>query len=82
MKLFDLKILNPQKKIYSDKVVSVVLPTDTGSVGILADHMSLVANVIDGEIIITKESGQKETLKSFQGILSVFNNQVTILLLQ
>jgi F-type H+-transporting ATPase subunit epsilon len=80
MKTFNLEILDPQKIIYIGKVTSVILPTDSGIIGVLADHMSLITNSVSGDISITIESGNKETIKSKKGVISILNNQVTVLL--
>ncbi len=54
-----LKILTPEKSVYEDEVIEVVVPTTAGEITVLPDHMPLVSIVKTGEIRIRKP-GQAE----------------------
>jgi F-type H+-transporting ATPase subunit epsilon len=54
MKEIELQIVTIEKKIYDEKVDSVSLPTQMGEIGILPNHVPLIANLAEGEIKIEK----------------------------
>lgn len=55
--IISLKILTPEKIVYEDDVLEVVLPTVSGEIGIMPDHAPLVSIIKTGEVRITKERG-------------------------
>lgn len=80
-KKFNLRILSPQKNIFEGKVVSLVAPAALGYLGVLADHAPLVANLKEGKIIITRETGEKLVIESrSSGFLQVLKNDVDMIL--
>ena len=73
-----VKVITPEKVIWSDTSDQVVLPAVTGDLGILKDHAPLVT-VLDAGVV-RKRSGEKWIpLIIFGGFAEVENNQVTIL---
>jgi F-type H+-transporting ATPase subunit epsilon len=70
-KLMSLKILTAEKVVYEDTVQKIVLPTESGEIGILPDHTPLVSIIKTGEIKIEKESKNVIPLSIFSGILEV-----------
>jgi len=57
-----LKIVTPERVVYEDVVDSVTLPTTSGEITILKDHIPLVSNLRSGEIKTT--TGKEETFLS------------------
>lgn len=59
----------------------MVVPAETGYLGILADHAPMVASMASGRITLKEESGNARTI-DYQGggFLEVLDNQVTLLL--
>lgn len=49
-----LEIVTPEARVYSDTIDTVVIPTVEGEVGILPGHISLLTQVADGELRVTK----------------------------
>lgn len=83
VKLFNLKIITPEKIIYEGEITSAIVPAALGYLGILANHAPLVANLISGKIILKKESGELVILNSkTKGFLEILNNNVNIILNQ
>ncbi|MDO8460831.1 MAG: F0F1 ATP synthase subunit epsilon [bacterium] len=75
---FYLEIITPEKVVFKDDVDELIVPTTTGEVGIMPNHVSLLTQISLGELIIRQ--GQKEhALAISGGFLDVANNQVTIL---
>lgn len=80
MKLFDLEVLTPEKKMYSGKAESVFAMAEQGSLTILADHAPLVSSIAPGPIRIKDEKGQAVSFSAKSGALKVLNNRVSVLI--
>jgi len=79
---FDLTIITPEKTIYEGKAESLVLPCENGYLGILANHASLMANVVNGKITLIVDRNQEPLnfrVKT-NGFVEARNNNVTLLL--
>ena len=73
-----LDIVTPEKKVYSETVDSVVLPTTSGDVGILPGHVTLVTQIKAGELAITKD-GSLDLLAVDIGFAEVIGDTVSVL---
>lgn len=70
--IISLKILTPEQIIYSDEVSEVVLPTESGEIGVLPGHAPLVSIIKTGEIRIKKKDNPDTIpLSISSGILEV-----------
>ncbi len=49
---FLVEILTPEKSFYCDQIESIIFPSEDGFMSIWANHETLVAAVIEGEITI------------------------------
>lgn len=77
MKL-QLEIITPLKSVLKEEVDQITLPTETGEITILPNHVDLVSKIKTGEMIIKRNS--KPTFFAITGgFLEVSNNNVTIL---
>lgn len=73
----NLKIVTPEKAIFDDEVSEVVATTENGEIGILPEHISLMTQILPGEIRITQ--GNKEiSMATGYGLLQVASNNVII----
>ena len=80
-KTFNLSIVTPDKVLAERKAVSLVVPSELGYMGILANHAPLVANLAKGKIILRDGSGNtEEFLSAGKGFIEVLNNEVVIIL--
>ena len=80
-KTFNLSIVSPDKLLAERKAISLVVPSELGYMGILADHAPLVANLAKGKIILRDGSGKaEEFLSPGKGFIEVLNNEVVIIL--
>lgn len=79
-KLFNLTIITPKEITYQGRVSSIIIPAESGYLGVLVDHAPLVANTKPGKIVFKDETQKTETidLKS-TGFLEVLGNKVTLL---
>jgi len=75
---FYVEILTPNRKFFWGDVESVVLNTPSGEIGILKDHMPMVALVDVGIIKVKKNADWVEAVLG-QGFMEVSQNKVVIL---
>lgn len=78
MNKLHLKIVTPEKVTFDEEVDQVVLETDKGQMGILPNHINLMAKVVPGELII-KNGGKSTVLATGSGLVQIANNVVSIL---
>ncbi len=76
---FPLEIVTPEKSIWSDDVISVQLVAASGSLGILAGHAPLLADLGVGECVVKPASGAEQTLVLAGGFIEVSREKTTIL---
>lgn len=76
---FPLEIVTPERTVLSDNAVSVRVPAVDGSLGILAGHAPLLAELGVGECIVRTASGAEETLAIAGGFVDVSRERVTVL---
>jgi len=80
-KTFNLSIVTPDKMLAEKKCVSLIVPSELGYMGILANHAPLVANLAKGKITLKDASGKPEEFFSAgRGFIEVLNNEVVIIL--
>jgi F-type H+-transporting ATPase subunit epsilon len=77
-KTFNLDIVTPEKKVFSDKVEFAVFPGAEGELGVLFDHAPLLSRLIPGELRITKD-GSVDCLAISGGFLEVRKNEVSVI---
>lgn len=77
MKLI-LEILTPEGEILKEEVDEIIAPTVDGEIGILPNHVPLVAQILPGELRV-KKSGKTSSYAITGGYIEVLNNNVTIL---
>ena len=75
---FQLEIVTPEKKIFSDTVDNVYLPGAEGEMGILPAHAGLVTALQPG-VLRYLRSGKVETLAIGSGFAQVNQTKVVVL---
>ena len=73
-----LEIVTPESIVYSEDVDMVTLPTVEGQIGILPQHVGLMAQLVPGEIIVCR-GGRDEFLAVGEGLVEVTGKRVSIL---
>lgn len=71
-------ILTPQSKVYQGEADEIIAPTITGEIGILPGHVSLLTQILPGELRV-KNAGKTQSFAIMGGYLEVSNNQVNVL---
>ncbi len=73
------KIVTPERLVYEDEVDEITLPTKTGVISVLANHVGMISLVESGEVIVKKD-GENVILHIYKGILEVKpGSRVTVL---
>ena len=55
---FRLRVLSPAGSAFDGMALSATLPTMAGEITVLAEHMPLIATLVDGELRIQTEHGE------------------------
>lgn len=74
----NIKVTTPEGVIFEDNVDSATIPTQTGEITVLPNHIPLVSALQHGEIVL-KKNGKPEYLSVSTGFLEVNKNEITIL---
>lgn len=75
---FQLDIVTPEAKTFSDTVDEVIVPGSEGELGILENHAPLVTTLKPGELCYKKD-GQEHHLAVGEGVLEVTAKGVAVL---
>lgn len=76
-KLFNLKILTPEREFFDDDVEAVTIGAPDGTVTILADHTPFIMPVAVGNIRIKRDGGWEESVNS-EGFMEVHHEGVLV----
>jgi F-type H+-transporting ATPase subunit epsilon len=76
-KLFNLKILTPQRQFFDGDVESIIVTTTDGKFQILADHVPMIMPLAVGTLVIKTLDGNREVFNS-EGFLEVKHEGVLI----
>ena len=76
--MLNLEIVTPEKKVLSEAVDSVSVPTATGEVGILSQHAPLISSLKPGILSYTK-GGATEKIVVSGGFIEVSADNVSVL---
>lgn len=74
-----VNIVSAEKQLFSDTAEIVVAPASQGEVGIYPRHTQMLTTLKPGEVRITKQGGEEESIYVSGGILEVQPHVVTIL---
>jgi F-type H+-transporting ATPase subunit epsilon len=79
MKLINLDIATPEKKVFSGKVREIIAPGIKGEFGVLPDHAPFSTVLSPGVVEIIYEDGKKELLAVSGGYIEVNRDKVILL---
>jgi F-type H+-transporting ATPase subunit epsilon len=79
--LFHVNIITPASTIYEGDVESMIVPAQTGYMGVLAHHAPIVAQLAPGKITLRDNSGKESVfgLKA-SGFFEFSANRATFML--
>ena len=73
-----LDIVTPEKKVFSDEVADVYLPTAMGEIGVLQNHTALVTPLVPGELRYKKD-GKVYELAVGSGFVEAGPDSISVL---
>ncbi len=76
--MLNLEIVTPEKKVLSEAVDAVTVPTASGEVGILTNHAPLISSLKSG-ILSYSKGGAVEKMVVAGGFVEVSANNVSVL---
>ena len=76
---FKLKIISPERIIFSDSVKIVTLPSYEGDMSILKNHISVITLLRPGIIKVQKNDGNFKEFFVQDGTVEYFNNSLVVL---
>jgi F-type H+-transporting ATPase subunit epsilon len=80
MKHLTVKIVSPEKVVVSEDYISATVPSVTGQLTILPEHIPLVTKLKAGEIKLTTKESYDTLLSVSSGIIEVRPNSELIIL--
>jgi F-type H+-transporting ATPase subunit epsilon len=75
----EAQVLTPEGSVFEGELQMVSTRTATGEVGILANHIPMVARLLPAELRLHKSDSDVETYAQGEGWLEVFANRVRVL---
>lgn len=80
-KTFHIYILTPERTVYEGAITSLIAPSSSGYLGVLAHHAPLITDISKGNITLKEDSGKTKVFRSKgRGFLEVLKDKVTLLL--
>ncbi len=77
--IIKLEIVTPERVVLKEEILQLTVPTKTGEITILPNHIPLVASLMPGVIHIKKKNGESEVMSVSGGFLEVLRDKVVIL---
>ncbi len=79
MSTIKFEIVTPERIVLKENVIQVSVPTKSGEITVLPNHIPLVAGLQSGVIEIKKEDGSPEVMSVSGGFIEVLKEKVVIL---
>jgi F-type H+-transporting ATPase subunit epsilon len=76
---FRCEVLTPEGEVFNDEVEMVSTRTDTGSIGVLANHAPLMGMLEPTELRLYKSESDVEKFAQGEGYLQVVDNHALVL---
>ncbi|QNM04670.1 ATP synthase F1 subunit epsilon [Qiania dongpingensis] len=78
-KLFDLRVITPDRVFYEDKVEMVEMNTKEGAIGVYKKHVPTTCILSPGILIIHRPGGEKKKAALHGGFAEILKDKVTVL---
>lgn len=73
---FHVSIITPDGTVYNDKTTMLIVTTGTGEMGLMADHLPLIASLTIGELTVKHaDTGDHDTFVAVNGGYVKFDGQ-------
>jgi len=78
-KTIEFEIVTPERVVLKEEVLQATIPTQSGEITILPDHIPLVSILNPGVIELKKPSGENEIISVSGGFVEILKNKIVIL---
>lgn len=78
-KTIKFELVTPERVVLKEEVLQITIPTQSGEITILPDHIPLVSILRPGVIELRKVSGENEVISVSGGFVEVLKNKIVIL---
>jgi len=75
---YQLTVITPEKTFFDGETTQIIVRTTEGDIGILANHISLVASLPSGPMRIMMEDGSWRAAAVSSGLIKVGSNKVSV----
>ena len=75
----DVRVLTPEGEVFTGEVEQVSTRTSVGEIGILANHVPVLARLLPTELRLHMPDGEVRRWAQAEGWLQVFANRATVL---
>jgi F-type H+-transporting ATPase subunit epsilon len=75
----EAEVLTPEGEVFSGELQMISTRTSVGEVGILANHIPMIARLLPSELRLHKSDSDVESYAQGEGWLEVFANRVRVL---
>ena len=79
-KKLEAEVLTPEGEVFSGELQMLSTRTSVGEVGILAEHIPMIARLVPAELRLHKSDSEVETYAQGEGWLEVFANRARVLI--
>ncbi len=76
--MLTLKVISPEKVIFTGEVESVIVPGTLGEFEILAGHAPLISSLEKGVVTYLPKGGEKTQLDIMGGFVEVQKNEISL----
>jgi len=80
MNKLKVAIIAKDKIAYEGEAESIFVPTQTGIIEILPEHMQLISALVSGEVILKTKDGINKNFKISGGVLEIRSKSNVIIL--
>ncbi|MFA5886689.1 MAG: ATP synthase F1 subunit epsilon [Patescibacteria group bacterium] len=79
VKTIKFEIVTPERVVFREEILQLSVPTTTGEITVLPDHIPLVSILQSGVIELKKIDGSQEVMAVSAGFIEVMKDKVVIL---
>jgi F-type H+-transporting ATPase subunit epsilon len=78
-KTIKFEIVTPERIVLKEQILQVTVPTQSGEITVLPDHIPLVSILKPGVLELKKSDGETEVISVSGGFIEVLKNKIVIL---
>jgi len=75
----ELEILTAERKLFSGKVKTIVVPGSKGQFTVLLNHAPIISTLIKGQVRIQGYDGSSQSIAIDGGVIEVKKNKIIVL---